>query len=108
MTAVESDLLDRVRTRLAEQRADLSPARVAEALRREGRLVGDTAVLAVVDALRRDTTGAGPLDALLHGDDVTDVLVNGPDHVYVDSGEGLRRVDLRFPCLLYTSPSPRD
>ncbi len=97
MTTVETHLLDRVRIRLAEQRADPSPARVAEALRREGRLVGDTAVLAVVDALRRDTTGAGPLDPLLHSDGVSDVLVNGPEHVYVDSGGGLERVDLRFP-----------
>jgi pilus assembly protein CpaF len=29
--------------------------------------------------------------------DVTDVLVNGPDQVYVDRGQGLERVDVAFP-----------
>jgi pilus assembly protein CpaF len=53
--------------------------------------------LEVVDALRRDTVGAGPLDALLALDDVTDVLVNGPDAVYIDAGRGLELTDVRFP-----------
>lgn len=97
MTAVQLDLLDRVRSRLADLGGEPTPAKVADALRSEGRLVGDSAVLEVVDALRRDTVGAGPLDALLHRDDVTDVLVNGPHEVYVDAGRGLELTGVRFP-----------
>ncbi len=83
MSSVDAAVLDQVRVRLAQQSADPTPARVAEALRREGRLVGDAAVLRVVDALRADIVGAGPLDPLLAREGVTDVLVNGPEDVWV-------------------------
>ncbi|MEP6665178.1 MAG: TadA family conjugal transfer-associated ATPase [Nocardioidaceae bacterium] len=96
MTAVEGDLLERIRTRLADKSADPSPAQVADALRSEGRLVGDVAVLDMVDALRRDTVGAGVLDPLLRLDGVTDVVVNGAEQVYVDTGRGLETVGVRF------------
>ena len=95
--SVDADVLDRVRLRLAERRLEAGPAQVAEALRSDGRLVGDVAVLDVVDALRRDSVGAGALEPLLGTDGVTDVLVNGPDEVYVDIGRGLRRTEVRFP-----------
>ena len=97
MTLVEPDLLDRVRVRLAGHGADPTPARVAQALRDEGRLVGDAGVLGVVDALRADTLGAGLLDPLLARPAVTDVLVNGCDRVYVDTDTGLELTDVRFP-----------
>lgn len=96
MTTVDAGLLDRVRKRLAEQSSELSSERVAEAMRAEGRLFGDAAVLQVVDTLRRDTLGAGPLESLLRLDGVSDVLVNGPRDVYVDDGAGLRRTDVFF------------
>lgn len=96
MTTVEPALLDRIRVRLTEQKADPTPARVAAALRSEGRLVGDAAVLAVVEALRLDSVGAGPLEPLLQRRGVTDVLVNGPTQVYVDTGQGLERADVEF------------
>jgi pilus assembly protein CpaF len=93
---VDADLLDRVRARLASGRADIGPAAVAAAVRDEGRLLTDAAVLSVVDTLTRDIAGAGPLQALLATPDVTDVLVNGPEEVYVDAGAGLRRVEVGF------------
>jgi pilus assembly protein CpaF len=96
VNVADSALLDRVRVRLAEQGGDMSPARVAEILRTEGRLVGDSSVLEVVDALRRDIGGAGPLEDLLRLDGVTDVLVNGPRAVYVDRGCGLERTQVEF------------
>ena len=97
MSAVDADVLDRVRMRLAERNLDAGPAQVAEALRSGGGLVGDVAVLDVVDALRRDSVGAGVLEPLLHLEGVTDVLVNGPREVYVDVGRGLQRSELSFP-----------
>lgn len=97
MTAVSSELVDEVRVTLAEEGADVTPERVAAALRGAGRLFGDHTVLALVDALRRDSTGAGPLEGLLRAPEVTDVLVNGPDEVYVDRGTGLERTAMTFP-----------
>ncbi len=96
MSVVEPELLDRIRMRLTEQGADATPANVAAALRSEGRLVGDAAVLEVVEALRLDSVGAGPLEALLVRPRVTDVLVNGPTEVYVDSGAGLELTAVQF------------
>jgi pilus assembly protein CpaF len=93
---VATDLVDAVRDRLAHRPGTLTPHRVAEALREAGRPVGDATVLAVHEALRRDVVGAGPLEPLLRAEGVTDVLVNGPEEVYLDRGEGLERTDVRF------------
>jgi len=91
------DLVEVVRDRLASTPGDLTPHRVATALRAAGRPVGDATVLAVHEALRHDVVGAGPLEPLLRLPGVTDVLVNGPDQVFVDRGGGLERVELRLP-----------
>lgn len=94
---VESpELLDAVRLRLAQSGAEPTPARVAAALREEGRLLGDTEVLGVVAALRSELVGTGPLEPLLAAPDVTDVLVTAPDEVWVDRGAGLERTDVAF------------
>jgi pilus assembly protein CpaF len=93
---VEPEVVDRVRERLADRPGELSPHRVAEALRSTGRPVGDATVLAVYEALRRDVLGAGPLEPLLRLPGVTDVLVNGPTEVYVDRGDGLEVTGVRF------------
>ncbi|AZQ72745.1 TadA family conjugal transfer-associated ATPase [Streptomyces luteoverticillatus] len=90
-------LLDAVRLRLAESGAEPTPARVAEALRREGRLLGDAEVLGVAARLRSELVGTGPLEPLLAAPDVTDVLVTAPDRVWVDRGAGLERTDVTFP-----------
>lgn len=95
--AVPPALLEVVRERLARDAAPLSPQLVARALREEGHPVGDATVLAVHDALQRDVVGAGPLEPLLRLPGVTDVLVNGPDAVYVDRGRGLEVTAVRFP-----------
>jgi pilus assembly protein CpaF len=93
----ETDLVEEVREHLARDAGDVTPHRVAEALRASGRPVGDATVLAVHEALRRDVVGAGPLEPLLRAPDVTDVLVNGADQVYVDRGQGLERTNVSFP-----------
>ncbi|HEX6150992.1 TadA family conjugal transfer-associated ATPase [Nocardioides sp.] len=95
--AAPADLVEVVRDRLASTPGELTPHRVAAALRAAGRPVGDATVLAVHEALRHDVVGAGPLEPLLRMPEVTDVLVNGPDQVFVDRGAGLERVDLRLP-----------
>jgi pilus assembly protein CpaF len=97
MTTVGPEAVERVRARLAERGADATPAEVARALRADHRLTTDAAVLDVFRALRSESHGAGILDPLLSLPGITDVLVNGPDEVYVDQGDGLTRTDVTFP-----------
>ena len=92
-----AELVEEVRSHLAREPGPLTPHRVADALRASGRPVGDATVLAVHEALRRDVLGAGPLEPLLRLPAVTDVLVNGPNEVYLDRGSGLERTDVSFP-----------
>ncbi|MGW1072416.1 TadA family conjugal transfer-associated ATPase [Streptomyces sp. NPDC002537] len=94
---MSAELLDAVRLRLAESGMEPTPARVAEALRSEGRLLGDAEVLGVVARLRSELVGAGPLERLLAEPEVTDVLVTAPDQVWVDRGSGLERTEVTFP-----------
>jgi pilus assembly protein CpaF len=89
-------LLDRIRNDLADRNAQPTPARVAEALRAHGRLLGDAAVLAVAETLGRELMGTGVLAPLLADERVTDVLVHGPDQVVVDRGNGLESTAVRF------------
>lgn len=90
-------LTDAVRERLAGAGAAMpTAADVAAAVRAERGVLGDTEVLTLADRLRADLVGAGPLEPLLRDPDVTDVLVNGPDEVWLDAGSGLVRVNVRF------------
>lgn len=90
-------LSEAVRGRLADAGGEPTAGRVAAALRAEERLLGDREVLALADELRAEFVGAGPLEPLLRAPEVTDVLVNGPNEVWIDTGEGLSRTGLRFP-----------
>ncbi len=97
MNVVPGELVELVRDRLAREPGRLTPHRVAGALRAAGRPVGDATVLAVHDALRRDVVGSGPLEPLLVLPGVTDVVVNGPDAVFLDRGRGLEPTEVTFP-----------
>ncbi len=88
--------LEEVRARLARTGGSWTPHDVATVLRDLGWAVSDAMVLATVEALHRASTGWGPLDELGHLDGVTDILVNGPDQVFVDRGRGLERVSVHF------------
>ncbi|MFD2026966.1 ATPase, T2SS/T4P/T4SS family [Promicromonospora aerolata] len=91
----EVTLLDDVRARLATGRTGAGAA-VRDAVRDSGRVLGSDALRDLERTARAELTGAGPLQVLLDAPEVTDVLVNGPDDVWVDRGAGLERaaVDL--------------
>jgi pilus assembly protein CpaF len=91
---LDKALVDRVRSRLLDSGAEPTPSAVALALRREGALLGDEVVLEVVGRLRGELAGAGLLEPLLRDPLVTDVLVNGPDEVWIDRGGALRRTSV--------------
>lgn len=93
---VSEPLLERVRSELASTSEPVTPARVAAVLRAEGAVLGDAAVLEVTEAVRAEITGAGPLEPLLREESVTDVMVNGPNEVWVDRGTGPQQCALTF------------
>ena len=89
-------LVARVRERLVARGWEPSVAAVAEVLRDERLVLGDAAVLAVLNGVRAELGGFGPLADLLADPSVTDVLVNGPADIWVDRGNGLEQVPIRF------------
>jgi pilus assembly protein CpaF len=91
-----AELVDRVSARLVRAGEPPTSARVVAALRAEGVVLGDRGLLDVVGAVTRELTGAGPLEALLADPGTSDVLVNGPDEVWVDRGDGLSRAPVAF------------
>ncbi len=52
--------------------------------------------IALVEKVLDELTGHGPLEALLHDETVSDVLVNGFDEVYVERDGKLQLTDIRF------------
>ncbi|MEP6695812.1 MAG: TadA family conjugal transfer-associated ATPase [Pseudonocardiales bacterium] len=94
---LDAGLVERVRRRLATGAEDPDLRRLAAALRAEaGVAVGDDEVLRSLPELHAELVGAGPLERLLREPGTTDVLVNGPEEVWVDRGSGLVRADVRF------------
>lgn len=92
MNASNPTVVEKVRTRLITHDRDASPANVAEALRAEGMILSDESLIAMVEELRRELHGAGPLEKWLRLPEVTDLVVNGPRDVFIDRGAGLERV----------------
>ncbi len=89
-------LADRIRSRLVLNHAQISPAEVSAALLDEGIVLGEGALMSLIAELRREYLGAGPLEALIHQADVTDVVVNGADEVWIDRGRGMERTSVTF------------
>jgi pilus assembly protein CpaF len=74
--------------------------RVAEtlhqALAEENVALGASEKAALVRDVTDDVLGYGPIDRYLKEDDVTEVMVNGPDSVYVEEKGKLIKTDTRF------------
>ena len=101
-----ADLAGRLRERLVERRRAEAAAgrRSGEELEETVRLLVDeqAAVLAapereeVVTRIVRDSVGLGPLEVLLADPAVEEVMVNGPDRVYVERRGLLEPTDVCF------------
>lgn len=88
--------LSEVQARLGALGRPYTTADVAQVLREMDEVVTDAAMLQTMERLRRNSTGAGPLEELLRSPNVTDVVVNGPRNVFVDRGRGLERAPVTF------------
>jgi pilus assembly protein CpaF len=95
--ALSGQLVDRVRNRLAAAGVAVSPGTVAAAVRAESDgVLADLQVLSALRELQRELIGAGPLEPLLADPQTTDVLVSGPDQVWIEQAGELRRTKVRF------------
>ncbi|HEX8079325.1 MAG TPA: TadA family conjugal transfer-associated ATPase [Jatrophihabitans sp.] len=91
---MSGDLVDRVRQRLAAGAGSLD---LGELAGQESALLLDAEGRSELSGrLAAELTGAGPLEELLAGAGVTDVLVNAADQVWLDRGFGLERAPVRF------------
>jgi pilus assembly protein CpaF len=52
--------------------------------------------LRLVDEMVHEITGFGPLEPLLNDPTITEVMVNGPDHIYIERSGKIIRVDSFF------------
>jgi pilus assembly protein CpaF len=100
-------LADELRFRLIERRrvaaaggnpaaADLADE-VHALVEEEAALLGRATREELAARIVRDTVGLGPLEDLLADPAVEEVMVNGPDDVYVERAGRIEAVDVRFP-----------
>lgn len=87
-------LLDEVRRELPAVPGPGDLSHLARIVRSRTGPTGTEGVWEAVGRLAGEVLGAGPLEDLLHGDGVTDVLVNGPGEVWIDRGRGVERSGL--------------
>jgi len=88
--------LQRVRTTLGQQLDEISETDVAQIVRKELPLLSDVAAFEAVDQVLTDMNGMGPLEALIKIPGVTDVVVNGPQDVWFDRGNGLEQSSITW------------
>lgn len=89
---IDPQIIADVREELLENPGPVTPATVAAAVRRTGRVLGSAALLELVQRISAQLAGAGPLQWLLDAPGTTDVFVNGPHTIWQDRGDGLEPV----------------
>jgi len=50
----------------------------------------------IAEELAHDMVGYGPLEPLLQDERISDIMVNGPNNVFIEVGGRLQRADIRF------------
>jgi pilus assembly protein CpaF len=109
MSAIErqrDELAARLREALIERRrADAAagrrsqgdlPSAVEELVEREAAILPARERDEIAARILRDTVGLGPLEELLADPEVEEVMVNGPDRVYVERGGRIEPTEVRF------------
>ncbi|MGH8013234.1 MAG: CpaF family protein, partial [Candidatus Binataceae bacterium] len=69
---------------------------ISDILTEEGRLLTESDRARLVEEIKNELLGLGPLEPLLWDDNVSDILVNGPNQVYVERQGKLYLTDVRF------------
>lgn len=102
------DLVERVRGRVLRERPQLlfeAPgpdlrrrleAFVTQIIAREGVAARGPSHQDLVRAICAEMVGLGPIDALLEDDDVTEIMVNGPEQIFVERSGRIESFPARF------------
>jgi pilus assembly protein CpaF len=96
MSPLDPELVDAVRSRLAHDHHPADPRAIVAAVRESGLVLDRPGLDRLTQALGDELGGLGALDPLLRDPEVTDVLVNAPDEVWLDRGGGLVRAPVAF------------
>src|ERR1700726_1156000 len=87
-------------TRLESLEPVLAAQKVTEAISAilddEGRLLTDTDKTHLIEEIKNELLGLGPLEPLLWDDEITDILVNGHNQVYVEKRGKLHTTEVKF------------
>jgi len=87
-------------TRLESLEPALASQKVTEAitaiLEDEGRLLTDSDRFHLIEEIKNELLGLGPLEPLLWDDEITDILVNGHNQIYVEKRGKLHATDVKF------------
>ena len=91
-------LIERRRARAAagKPRSDPLPDAVRELVDRDAAVLSEAVRARVAELILRDTVGLGPLEELMADPRVEEVMVNGPDEVYVERAGRIERTEVRF------------
>jgi len=85
--------LESLEASMASQKVTVA---ISEILDEEGRLLTDADRARLIEEIKNELLGLGPLEPLLWDDEITDILVNGPSQVYVERGGKLYLTDVSF------------
>jgi pilus assembly protein CpaF len=85
--------LESLEANMASQKVTVA---ISEILDEEGRLLTDADRARLIEEIKNELLGLGPLEPLLWDDAITDILVNGPSQVYVERGGKLYLTDVSF------------
>ncbi|WKS33373.1 TadA family conjugal transfer-associated ATPase [Corynebacterium propinquum] len=95
--SVAEHIVETIQRRVAAQPSLVDdPPRLARLIREESGVISDFDVLEILRKLKNNTVGIGVLEPLLSLSGITDIVVNGPDSVFFDRGEGLEAAGIQF------------
>jgi pilus assembly protein CpaF len=82
-----------------QERWSAARAAIAEtflAMQKDGAVSADVDMRHVAHVALHEAVGLGALDDMLSDDAVRAIVVNGPDHIFVDRGQGLEEASVKF------------
>ena len=86
----------KIRAELAARNSQPNHLAIAEAVSQELPLLSPIKKLEIFDEVTTHINGLGPLESLSRKTGVTDIVVNGPNDVWFDAGQGMQRANIAW------------
>ncbi|MDO4909794.1 MAG: TadA family conjugal transfer-associated ATPase [Corynebacterium sp.] len=90
------EIIERVQRQLASSDGAYEPQVIAGMVRETAGVISDHELFEILQTIRFDSVGIGPLEQLMGIPGLSDIVVNGPEEVWVSSGGGMRKAALSF------------